>query len=386
MGIHSLCQGALLCFWLSLILSVSFSYGGDNTVQVVGFGECADCKENNFRTRLKVTIDCKSAIGEFKTRGTGELNEEGKFKVSLPQEIVKDEKLEEECFAQLHSASATPCPAHDGIEATKVVFKSKTNGKLIFGLAGKLKFLPVTCISSFPSLTKLPAKPQTFPWKKPFPKFFGHHLPFPPKVFPPIYKKPLPPPIPIYKKPLPPPVPIYKHPLPPPVPIYKHPHPPPVPIYKKPHPPPVPIYKKPHPPPVPIYKKPLPPPVPIYKPKPKPPVPIYKPKPKPPVPIYKPKPKPPPVPVYKPKPKPPPVPVYKPKPKPPPVPVYKPKPKPPIVKPLPPPVPITPFPKFPPVYKKPCPPLPKLPKIPPKYFHHPKIGLLPPLPPFIPHP
>ena len=63
--------------------------------------------------------------------------------------IVKDGKLNEECYAQLHSASAAPCPAHNGLESLKVVFKSKAKGKYTFGLASKLKFSPVTCTSAF---------------------------------------------------------------------------------------------------------------------------------------------------------------------------------------------------------------------------------------------
>ena len=99
--------------------------------------------------RLRVTINCKPENGHFKTRGVGKLDEEGKFKVSVHRKIVKDGKLNEECYAQLHSASAAPCPAHNGLESSKVVFKSKTKGKYTFGLAGKLKFSPVTCISAF---------------------------------------------------------------------------------------------------------------------------------------------------------------------------------------------------------------------------------------------
>ncbi|KAK8699066.1 hypothetical protein V6N13_115163 [Hibiscus sabdariffa] len=426
--------GALVCcFFLSLL------FADGKTVEVVGVGECADCAENNLETSqafsgLRVNIDCKPENGKyFKTRGSGELDKQGNFKVSLPEDMVKDGGLKEECYAQLHSVSAAPCPVHDGMESAKIVLiKSSGGEKHKLGLKGKLRFSPVTCASAtlwphfkFPPMPKW-SHPPLPKWNHP-PLPTWNHPPFPkwnhpplPKLFPPIYKKPLPPPVPVYKpppvpvyekplpppvpvykpppvpvyvKPLPPPVPIYKpppvpvykKPLPPPVPVYKKPNPPPVPVYKKPNPPPVPVYKKPHPPPVPVYKKPLPPPVPIYKPPPvpvykkplPPPVPIYKP---PPVPVYK-KPLPPPVPVYK-KPLPPPVPVYKPptpvytKPLPPPVPVYKPKPLPPIpYKPLP------PLPKIPPFPKKPCPPLPNLPplpKIPPKYFHHPPLPKIPP--------
>nr|POF02653.1 proline-rich protein 4 [Quercus suber] len=98
---------------------------------------------------LRVTIDCKPENGHFKTRGVGKLDEEGKFKVFVHRKIVKDEKLNEECYAQFHSVSTTPCPAYNGLESLKVVFKSKAKGKYTFGLAGKLKFSPVTCASAF---------------------------------------------------------------------------------------------------------------------------------------------------------------------------------------------------------------------------------------------
>lgn len=35
---------------VSLLVSVSFSYGDDRTVEVVGLGECSDCKESNIET------------------------------------------------------------------------------------------------------------------------------------------------------------------------------------------------------------------------------------------------------------------------------------------------------------------------------------------------
>jgi len=100
-------------------------------------------------TGLPVTIDCKLENGHLKTRGVGKLDEEGKFKMSIHCKILKDGKLSEECYAQLHSASAAPYPAQNGLESSKVVFKSKAKGKYTFGLAGKLKFSPVTCTSAF---------------------------------------------------------------------------------------------------------------------------------------------------------------------------------------------------------------------------------------------
>ncbi|KAK4345442.1 hypothetical protein RND71_035618 [Anisodus tanguticus] len=252
MGIQSLC-GRVLSVYL-LLFAVSFCYADDKTIQVIGTGECADCKESNIKTihafsGLRVTIDCKGEKGHFKRRGEGELDKDGKFEVSLPKEMVKDGKLKEDCYAQLHSASAAPCPAHNGIKASKIVFtKSENDEKHTLKPVGNLKFSTALCTS----------------------KFFWHHFTHP--LFPPIDKKPLPPPI----------VPIYK----PKPPLFKI---PPVPIYKpipKPPLPSIPIYKpipKPLVPPIPIYKpipKPLVPPIPIYKPIPKPlvlPIPIYKP-------------------------------------------------------------------------------------------------------------
>ncbi|KAM5549975.1 hypothetical protein ABKV19_001087 [Rosa sericea] len=207
-----------LCLFLSLLLfgASSLCHADDHkTVEVVGFGECTDCAEKSIKTShafsgLGVTIDCKAESGHFERRGASELNEEGKFSVSIPKEIVKDggDGLKEECYAQLHNAKATPCAAHDGLESTKVVFKSKnSDGKQTFGIVGtKLKFSPSTCTSAF----FWPHFKHPLPkWTKPHP-LFGHPIfPFPPKKFPPFppkitippfYKKPLPPPVPIYEK------------------------------------------------------------------------------------------------------------------------------------------------------------------------------------------
>ncbi|XP_039006592.1 uncharacterized protein LOC120134180 isoform X13 [Hibiscus syriacus] len=245
--------GAPVCFFLYLLFVVSFWNADGKTVEVVGIGECADCAENNFETSqafsgLRVNIDCKPEDGKyFKTRGSGEVDKHGNFKVSLPDDMVKDGELKEECYAQLHSVSAAPCPAHDGVESTKIVLKSSSDEKHNLGLKGRLRFSPVTCASAsfwphfkFPPLPKWHHPPLPKWNHPPLPTFplpplngFPHHHP----IFPPIYKKPLPPPVPVYK---PPPVPVYEKPLPPPVPVYK---PPPVPVYKKPLPPPVPYTK-----------------------------------------------------------------------------------------------------------------------------------------------
>ncbi|KAK2632207.1 hypothetical protein EUGRSUZ_L01869, partial [Eucalyptus grandis] len=246
---------------LFLLLAATVCHGDDTTVEVVGAMECSDCAQRNVKlsqafSGIRVSIECKTAKGKFEHRAVGELDGEGKFQVSLPEEMVEGGKLKEECYAQLHSAQATPCPAHDGLESSKIVLKSKANGKHTFGLSGKLKIASSTCASAFfwpffkyPPFTKLPPV-----------KDFGHPWPpFPPKTLPPFPPKVLPPFPPIYKKPLPPFPPKVLPPFPP---IYKKPLPPFPPIYKKPLPPPVPFFKKPLPPPIPVFKKPLPPPVP----------------------------------------------------------------------------------------------------------------------------
>ncbi|KAL8188647.1 hypothetical protein R6Q57_029667 [Mikania cordata] len=362
-------RGFLLGFLLVLFFCGSFCYA--NTVEVVGFGECADCKDNNIKSSqalsgLKVTIDCKLEDGKFQTRGVGKLNEEGEFKVNLPQEILKDGKLSEECYVQLHNAANAPCAVHNGLQSSKIAFVSKSNQKHTFSPVGKLKFSSAICNSA----TFWPPFPKSHPWFKKF-----HHTfplpPHPPTVLPPIpYKKPCPPPVVV--KPTPTPTPEPK-PTPTPTPEPK-PTPKPEP---KPKPKPEP---KPKPKPCPPKMEPKPKPVPKPTPKPKP-KPMTKPCPPkilpPPIPIYKPPPKilPPPIPIYKPHPKilPPYIPIYKPHPKilPPPIPIYKPHPK--I------------FPPIPPYYKKPCPPfslpkLPPLPTIPPKYYHHHPIIPVPPHP------
>ncbi|XP_023730182.1 extensin [Lactuca sativa] len=382
---------------LFLLVSGSLCYGNAKNVEVVGIGECADCKENNIDTihavsGLKVTIDCKLEDGKFKTRGVGKLNEEGHFKISLPQEILKDEKLGEECYVQLHNAANAPCAIHSGLEASKISFLSKSDKTHTFGPTGKLKFSSAVCTSAFfwpgykhPSIPK-PSFPKDHPWLKKFGHIFKKPCPpLPPKILPPVptipIKKPCPPPVPVYKPTPKPEPPVYKPEPKPTPPVYK-PEPKPTPPVYKPKPTP-PVYKpKPTPP---VYKPEPKPTPPVYKPEPKPTPPVYKPEPKPTPPVYKPEPKPTPpvVPIYKPHPKilPPMVPIYKPHPKilPPPIPIYKPHPK--ILPPM---IPIyKPHPKIlPPFYKKPCPPfavpkLPPLPSFPPKHFHHPLIPVPP---------
>lgn len=50
MRILSVSRCVLIGALVSLLVSVSFCYGDDQTVEVVGLGECADCKESNIKT------------------------------------------------------------------------------------------------------------------------------------------------------------------------------------------------------------------------------------------------------------------------------------------------------------------------------------------------
>ncbi|XP_010555240.1 PREDICTED: proline-rich protein 4 [Tarenaya hassleriana] len=234
-------RGTVLWFLLSALCSSILCHG--RVVEVVGHAESYSLKTSHVFSGLGVSIECKAETGHFTTRGTGKLDGNGKFTVSMNNDrnIVRDDgTLTEDCYAQLHSAAATPCPAVDGLESSKIVFLSKAGDKHVLGLRQNLKFSPETCVSKF--FWHFPK----FNWPPPIKGF--HHLfplPCPPKATPPPVKKPCPP-----KKVLPPPVPVYK---PPPV---KKPCPP-----KKEVPPPVPVYKPPPvvtPPPV-IPKKPCPP-------------------------------------------------------------------------------------------------------------------------------
>ncbi|VVB08546.1 unnamed protein product [Arabis nemorensis] len=248
-------RGVALCLLLvSVLCSAALSLGRE--VEVVGYAESSKIMNPQTFSGLRVTIECKTADakGHFVTRGNGEIDEKGKFSLNIPHDIVGDDgTLKEACYAQLHSASGNPCPAHDGLEASKIMFLSKSGDKHVFGLKQNLKFSPEVCISKlFWHMPKFPLPP---PLKKPCPP----KIKLPPVVIP---KKPYPPKIvhkpsvPIYK----PPVVIPKKPCPP-----KSVHKPSVPIYKPPKKVLPPIYK---PPVVVIPKKPCPPKVsvPIYKP------------------------------------------------------------------------------------------------------------------------
>lgn len=50
MRILSVSRGLPTALLVTLLVSVSFCYADDKTVEVVGLGECADCKESNIQT------------------------------------------------------------------------------------------------------------------------------------------------------------------------------------------------------------------------------------------------------------------------------------------------------------------------------------------------
>ncbi|KAI4376105.1 hypothetical protein MLD38_013898 [Melastoma candidum] len=141
----------------------------------VGLVDCFDCAVKKIFPPeaflgIGVTIDCKAADQPLKARAMGMLNGEGKFWVSLPGEILLENgTLKEECFAHLHGASAKPCPPIGGIEATKIVLKSKTNDKCILGVAGELKLSPVICASTLYSWPHI--RHPNIPWFLTRPKF-----------------------------------------------------------------------------------------------------------------------------------------------------------------------------------------------------------------------
>ncbi|EPS59230.1 hypothetical protein M569_15579, partial [Genlisea aurea] len=140
----------LLLLCCLLLTPATFFCHADGNYEVVGTGKCVDCQKNNFKTNqafsgLHVTIECKVRDGEVRRVAAGELDEEGKFRVWLPKEVVEEEekKLKHDCYAQLHSAGAKPCPG--SVDAGKIVFKSEKT----FGPAKNLEFSAPLCASKF---------------------------------------------------------------------------------------------------------------------------------------------------------------------------------------------------------------------------------------------
>ncbi|KAJ0974310.1 hypothetical protein J5N97_016275 [Dioscorea zingiberensis] len=224
---------ALLCL-ISFISCSAVEKESEVFAAVVGATQCLDCVERNIKLEhafkgLKIVIKCKTNKQDYKIKATSELNQEGKFTVKLPTDIIGDSgELKTECFAQLHDASNTPCPHQNPLNPSNILLQSKDNAKLTYGTASKLPFSSSTCTSAFliwhyfhdhhhpmykkPTPTPSPTpvyKPQP-PEKKPCPPVYKKPI-YVPK-YPPVYKKPMPP---IYKKPHPkygwPPMPPFSH-------------------------------------------------------------------------------------------------------------------------------------------------------------------------------
>ncbi|KAJ8647978.1 hypothetical protein MRB53_001001 [Persea americana] len=85
-----------VAFWaLWALLLVGLCWCTDESVVVVGVGECVDCAQKSVKSSdafsgLGVTIDCKIANGKLKTRGAAKLTKDGEFQVTLPSQIVNN--------------------------------------------------------------------------------------------------------------------------------------------------------------------------------------------------------------------------------------------------------------------------------------------------------
>lgn len=62
MRIRCISRGVALSFLVTLLVSVNLCYGDEKTAEVVGLGECADCKESNIKTSLAVSGNTNSFI------------------------------------------------------------------------------------------------------------------------------------------------------------------------------------------------------------------------------------------------------------------------------------------------------------------------------------
>ena len=120
----------------------------------------------------------------FQIRGVSKLDDEGKFSVKLPSDVIKEDgALKTKCYAQLHGGPKNaPCPAAKGsFDAAKIVLQSVEEGKHTFATAGKLSFSSGSCTSAF------------FWWYKPIPKFPWYKCPPKYSESPPEYHAPKPP-------------------------------------------------------------------------------------------------------------------------------------------------------------------------------------------------
>ncbi|KAK1351965.1 hypothetical protein POM88_053846 [Heracleum sosnowskyi] len=120
----------IIFFWLSLLFIVICCQNKDEKLEVVGFIEHRDftgskVKVSQTFSGLDVTIGCTSTHGKIRTMGSGEINQEEKFRVFLPQETVKDGVIKKECYAQVHSASDSSCPLSYSQKSANIIFQYK---------------------------------------------------------------------------------------------------------------------------------------------------------------------------------------------------------------------------------------------------------------------
>ncbi|XP_078448345.1 proline-rich protein 4-like [Wolffia australiana] len=168
------CLTFLVCLALGYSSIAGASRLSQKLVAVSGAAECADCVSKNINEAiafngLNVAVYCKEAKGQFQIKGVGKLDEEGKFTVRLPGDVIKEEGgLKKHCFAQLHGGPKNkPCPAASGsFDSSKLVLQSFDSEKHTFGTLGKLSFSSETCTSAFFWYKPIPQ----FPWYCP-PKY-----------------------------------------------------------------------------------------------------------------------------------------------------------------------------------------------------------------------
>lgn len=233
MGAQLPCGGLLasICAVLALFAAVLAHAAEPETASmVVGLAKCADCTRKNMKADsafigLHVAVKCKNADGVFETKAIGEVGKSGAFSVPLAADLLGEDgelKQEQDCFAQLYSASNQPCP---GQEPSWIVRPTTTGDyggskKNFVAVAGKMHYPSKECASAFLC--------------DPFHKKPSIMIPHMPKKTVPEPEHKQPKPVPVYHSPVPdykPPTPVPTH--KPSTPTYSHPTPT-TPIY---HPP-----------------------------------------------------------------------------------------------------------------------------------------------------
>ena len=198
-----------------LVIDFANAVNGETAPIVVGLAKCSDCARKNMNAEaafkgLQVAVKCKNSKGEYESKAVGQVDKSGAFSVPLAADLVgEDGELKQDCLAQLHSASSTPCP---GQEPSKIIAAqpSQDGKKTFVALAGKMHQPSAECASAFLC--------------DPLHKHLHHLIPHKPVVVPPKHSVP-----PVIKPPVtvpehkPPSTPVYTPTLPKPTPIY---HPP----------------------------------------------------------------------------------------------------------------------------------------------------------------